>query len=89
MCAEWSESFEAFLRDMGPRPPGRSLDRIDNDGDYEPGNCRWATLKEQNNNQRTNRIISVNGVTMTVAEASRKLGIDAKQLYHQLSRDKA
>jgi len=52
ICDRWKESFENFLKDMGTRPDGSSIDRIDVNGNYEPGNCRWATAKVQRENQR-------------------------------------
>ena len=86
VCDRWKNSFEAFYLDMGPRPPGVSLDRIDVNGNYEPGNCRWATMIEQNNN-RTNTIwVMFNGVNTPLARVSTPNGIDRNRFCSRVRR---
>lgn len=74
VCERW-DSFENFVADMGVRPEGYSIDRINNDGNYEPSNCRWATTTQQLNNRRVNRVLELNGERRTIGEWSAKLGI--------------
>lgn len=86
VCDRWLKSFANFLADMGKRPEGTSLDRINNDGNYEPGNCRWATAKVQANNLRTNRVIEFSGERRTVSQWSDKTGIKRETITHRLKR---
>lgn len=74
VCERWQHSFAQFLADMGPRPsPKHSIDRINNDGGYEPGNCRWATQEQQKGNKRTSRVMDLNGEQLHLAEVARRL----------------
>lgn len=77
VCARWRRSFQKFVEDVGPRPSlSHTLDRYpDNDGDYRPGNIRWATRAEQQANTRRNRIVIVKGERLHVAEAARRYGV--------------
>jgi hypothetical protein len=84
MCKRWRESFQNFLQDMGERPVGKQIDRIDNDGNYEPGNCRWVTPKENNQNRRNTIHLTHNGITKTLAEWSNSLGVKYKTLYRRI-----
>lgn len=86
MCPEWKDSYEAFLRDMGRRPSDdHSIERIDNDGNYEPANCRWATSEEQANNTRQNRFVIVNGERITTARLSKRLGLSPNCIASRLN----
>ena len=86
VCGRWQSGFVAFYEDMGPRPDGMSLDRLDTDGNYEPANCRWATPKEQSNNTCTNVLIEDDGERLTIAELARKHGVNYNTLYSRLQR---
>lgn len=84
VCERWQD-FENFFADMGNRPsPKYSLDRIDNDGDYRPDNCRWATMKEQNSNRRSNQNITYNGQTHTIREWTLITGITYNTLWGRI-----
>lgn len=87
VCARWLNSFQAFLEDMGEKPTSKhSIERKNNNGNYEPGNCKWATQKEQSNNQCTNRFITANGKTLTVSQWSDKLGVTQDFLNNRVHR---
>lgn len=87
ICDRWRTSFVNFLADMGPKPfPEASIDRIDNDGNYEPGNCRWATKLEQSHNSRKVRNITYNGETHCLREWARRIGITKRTLSVRLER---
>lgn len=75
VCVRWRESYGAFLADMGERPPGATIDRIDYDGPYAPENCRWATITQQNRNKRNNHRLMYAGETLTIAEWSERTAI--------------
>jgi hypothetical protein len=87
ICDRWLTSFETFLEDMGPKPtPKHSVDRIDNDGNYEPSNCRWATVKEQNNNRCTSVFVTIGRETKTVAQWDDlgRLAVDPSTVYKRI-----
>lgn len=86
VCDRWRQ-FENFLADMGRKPSrGHSLDRIDNDGNYEPGNCRWATKKEQMRNTRQNHLLTHNGETRCISEWAEVLGVSRDRIWGRIRR---
>jgi len=74
ICERWHR-FTAFMEDMGPRPDGMTVERIDTNKGYEPENCRWATWDEQRHNKRNNRWFTFNGKTLILADWARELGV--------------
>jgi hypothetical protein len=87
VCARWRYSLENFIADMGKRPSARhSIDRIDTNGNYEPGNCRWATTKQQARNRRSNRVLEYEGKRATLTDFALEYGISKITLRDRLNR---
>ncbi|MGE0584134.1 MAG: hypothetical protein AB7O39_03265 [Flavobacteriaceae bacterium] len=84
VAPEWKCDFEKFLSDMGPRPDGMSIDRIDVNGNYEPGNCRWATDTEQARNRRNSCLISAFGMEMNLHDLCDLIDGDAAAIYRRI-----
>jgi hypothetical protein len=84
ICKRWNDVLN-FVMDMGEPKIGQTLERINNDGDYEPGNCRWATVNEQRNNMRSNRVVKYRGKNQTITQWARELGLRATTLYGRLN----
>lgn len=74
-CEEWANDFLAFLADMGKRPEGMELDREDNDGNYEPSNCRWTTREKQNENRRATIRLTFQGRTQLLKDWAKEIGL--------------
>ena len=84
ICSRWQE-YPAFLEDMGRRPNASyTIERNDNDGNYEPGNCRWATRTEQARNRRSNRMLTFNGISLCLEEWAARIGIKRTTLRQRL-----
>ena len=85
MCERWKNSVEAFWNDMGPCPPGASIDRVDNNGPYSPENCRWATLREQSLNKRNTLKVTLNGRVVPLLDACSETGLGYRTLMARVS----
>lgn len=89
VCEHWSgrNGFLNFLADMGPRPSGKhSIDRIGNNGNYEPSNCRWATIEEQSRNRRPNIWLEIDGVSMVLTDWANQSGLATRTLKERLTK---
>ena len=85
VCARWRDSFDNFFADMGPKPAGLSLERLDSEGDYEPTNCIWADATRQNRNRRNNIRVEFRGRTVLLGEAASALGISYQTAAHRIA----
>lgn len=81
VCQEWLDDFYKFVSDMGERPEGYSIDRINNNGNYEPSNCRWANRETQQRNTRVTRKITIEGKEYIVTELAQKYGFKSDTIY--------
>lgn len=85
VCDRWM-SFSNFLEDMGPRPEGMSLERKEVNGNYEPGNCKWATFEEQQNNRTNNVRLTYKGETKTLSQWAREQGLPVMGVWSRIQR---
>lgn len=86
VCDRWMSSPELFISDMGERPSlSHSIERIDPNGNYEPGNCTWATQREQMRNTRRSCVLTHQGMTKTVAEWAETTGLKESTVYHRIA----
>lgn len=77
VCKKWVNSFENFYKDIGPRPNSTyQIDRINNNGNYSPKNCRWVTASENSSNRRTSKMITFNGKTLSATEWAKRIGMN-------------
>jgi hypothetical protein len=87
VCPEWREDFDSFYRDMGPRPSDmHTIDRINNDGNYEPGNCIWASKAAQANNRSNNTVIEIEGRTQPMTQWARESGVNRTVILKRMKR---
>jgi len=84
VCDRWANDYDAFFEDMGPCPDGMTIERIDNDGNYEPSNCRWASRKEQSRNTRSNHLIEYEGRTQSLTDWAEELGISVSGIDYRI-----
>jgi len=86
VCDRWLNDYDAFFEDMGQKPTGLSLDRIDSNGNYEPGNCRWVNMRIQQQNRRNNINLNLNQESHTISEWARIKGLHRTTISNRLKK---
>lgn len=84
VCDRWVENIDNFIDDMGEKPQGHTLDRIDSKGNYSPSNCKWSTIMEQNNNRSSIRMLTFNGETMNLSTWAKKINTSPPALHYRI-----